>query len=69
MAAASSCVLLFGIYEAQRDFVRRCCRSLAQRYTTPIAGYVCTAVALSVAAAFAYVLLFGVFEPLASGPR
>ena len=59
VAAASWCVLLFGVYEAQRGFVRRCCRWPAWGYMTPMVGDACTAVALSVAAASSYVLLFG----------
>ena len=62
VAAASSCVLLFGVYEAQRDFACRSCRWSASGYLTPIAGDVCTAVALSVAAVSSYVLLFGAYE-------
>ena len=62
VAAASSCVLLFGVYEAQRDFAYRCCRWPASGDMTPIAGDVCTAVALSVAAVYSYVLLFAVYE-------
>ena len=62
VAAASSCVLLFGVYEAQRDFACRCCRWPASGYMTPIAGVVRTAVAFSVVAVSSYVRLFGVYE-------
>ena len=69
MAAVSSCVLLFGVYETQSGFVpsvlslaRLGIYDLRRRVRVHSSGFVRCA-------ASSYVLLFGVYEALESGPR
>ena len=77
VAAVSSYVLLFGVYEAQSGFVRRCCRwpawgindAHSRVRLCPVPSLlVFVHSGLSVAAVPSYVLLFGVYEALESGP-